>query len=147
MRHQLSPSLVLSAVALFAALAGTADAVVERVAPQARCATGAVRGAIDVDAEPNFPDTFTTRNIRSSFNCARGGVQVRRIAQGAYDVRFPNNRGRWIVVNTNGRVSSPSAHDYDNFASWDHARDGAFRVFLWDADANPIDVDFNVLLY
>ena len=147
MRQRVTPSFVLALTALFVALGGTAEAVVERVAPQARCANGAVKGAVQVDADPNFPDNFTAARVRLAFNCAGGGVQARRVAQGVYDVRFPLNSGRLLVGNPSNAVSNPTALLHDTFLSWDSAPGGAYRVFLYDSGGNAVDADFALQLF
>jgi hypothetical protein len=147
MRQRVTPALVVACAALFVALGGTADAVIEQVRPQPRCSAGAVRGAAYVDASLTFPDAFTTTGVRSRFNCARGGVQARRVGFGVYEVRFPRNAGRLLVGNTAGAVSSPTALQHDTYLSWDQGTAGSFRVFMWDSAGNPVEADFAVALY
>lgn len=147
MTKRMTPSLAIALVALFVALGGTANAVVEAVRPQARCANGAVRGAVQVDADANFPDTFSASRVRLAFNCAGGGVQARRVDRGVYDVRFPRNAGRLIVGNPSGAVSSATGLLHDTYLSWDSAPGGGFRVFLFDSAGNAVDADFTVQLF
>ncbi|GIU94977.1 MAG: hypothetical protein KatS3mg012_1434 [Gaiellaceae bacterium] len=95
-----TPATAISLAALFFALGGSAFAIGERVhatlAPQKRCATGAVRGIAAVTGNPregiaNIPGTFTSAPVLFSrrFNCTGKGVQVRRAGLGVYEVRFP----------------------------------------------------------
>jgi len=148
MTKRFSPSLVVALAALFVALGGTANAVVEAtVRPQARCAAGAIRGAVQVDSDPNFPDSFSASRVRFAFNCAGGGVQARRADRGVYDVRFPRNAGRMIVGSPSGAISNPTGLLHDTFLSWDSAPGGGFRVYLYDSGGNPLDVDFVVQLF
>lgn len=124
MRVKLTPATLLSGAALFFALGGSALAVSHAVRPQARCATGAVRGVAAVTGETNkgmanVPDQFSSsRSLFSrAFNCAGGSVQVRRVGLGVYDVRFPGNGATSAVVSASGSESwlTPMA-------------DGSFRV-------------------
>jgi hypothetical protein len=105
MRSRPSPATILSTLALFFALGGSALAVSHAIRPQARCADGAVRGIAAVTGDPgkgvaNLPDRFSSaKNLFSrAFNCAGGGVQVRRVSLGVYEVRFPGNAGQAAVV-------------------------------------------------
>jgi hypothetical protein len=105
MHVRLTPATVLSAAALFFALGGTAIAVSD--ASQPRCANGTVRGIADVTGEPskgpaNIPDQFSSAKalFARSYNCIGGGTQVRRVAFGVYDVRFPGNRALSAIVSS-----------------------------------------------
>jgi hypothetical protein len=97
-----SPATIVSLVALFFALGGSAFAVGERIqattAAQQRCANGAVRGVAVVTGNPsagiaNVPGQFTSAgNLFSrKFNCTKKAVQVRRTAAGVFEVRFVGN--------------------------------------------------------
>ena len=112
MRVRLTPATVLSGVALFFALGGSAFAVSHAIKPQPRCATGAVRGIAAVTGEPskgmaNIPDQFSGSKALFSraFNCAGGAVEVRRISLGVYEVRFPRNGATSAVVSASGSES------------------------------------------
>jgi hypothetical protein len=81
-----SPALVLGALALFFAVGGSAFAVGQAVAPQARCANGAVKGFAVVNGDPtkgieNTPTQFTSAAVLFGprFNCTGGAVQVRKL--------------------------------------------------------------------
>ena len=112
MRVRLTPATVLSGVALFFALGGSALAVSHAVKPQPRCASGAVRGIATVTGDPgkgmaNIPDQFSSSKALFSrtFNCAGGAVEVRRIGSGLYEVRFPRNAATSAVVSAAGSES------------------------------------------
>jgi hypothetical protein len=121
-----SPATVLSGLALFFALGGSALAVSHAVKPQPRCANGAVRGIAAVTGEPakgmaNIPDQFSsTKTLFSrTFNCTGGAVQVRRVSVGVYEVRFAGNGAQSAVVSA------------ANALSWVQPMpDGSFRVGL-----------------
>jgi len=95
---KVSPVTGISLLALFLAMGGTAFAVGAKVAPQPRCAQGAVRGIAEVFGNPlkgiaNLGDQFTSDPgvFGRRFNCAGGAVQARRITTGVYQVRFVGN--------------------------------------------------------
>lgn len=112
MRFRPSPATVIASAALFFALGGSALAISDAVKPQARCANGAVRGIAAVTGEPskgiaNIPDQFSGNKALFSraFNCAGGTPEVRRIATGVYEVRFPGNAAQSAVVSGAGAES------------------------------------------
>jgi hypothetical protein len=100
-----SPSLVLSAMALFFAIGGSAFAVGQRVGiAQPKCANGAVKGFAYVTGDPqvgiqNMPDTFTSnaKLFSSRFDCAGAAVQVRR-DRDSFVIRFNGIAGRTALV-------------------------------------------------
>jgi hypothetical protein len=81
-----SPALVLSAVALFFAVGGSAFAVGQRVGvAQPRCANGAVKGYAYVTGDPqngiqNMSESWSSspKLFSARFDCAGAAVQVRR---------------------------------------------------------------------
>ena len=103
--RRLSPALVLSAVALFFAIGGSAFAVGQRVGvAQPKCANGAVKGFAYVTGDPrigiqNIPDAFTSnaRLFSSRFDCAGAAVQVRR-DRDSFVIRFNGIVGRTALV-------------------------------------------------
>src|SRR3990170_6327003 len=106
MRFRPSPATAIAGAALFFALGGSALAVSEAVKPQPRCANGAVRGVAWVTGEPakgiaNLPDQFTASKVlfAAAFNCTGKPTQVRRVAFGAYEVRFVGNGAQVAVAN------------------------------------------------
>jgi hypothetical protein len=130
LRRHLSPSLVISALALFFALGGSAFAVKERSAAfQKRCATGAVKGIAIVTGDPtksvaDLPTDYSSsaRLFGARWSCSGGAVQVRRVGNDAIDVRFPGNAaGTGIATPYGGSVAT---------ASVQRRPDGAFRVIL-----------------
>jgi hypothetical protein len=106
-----SPALVLSLVALFFALGGSAFAISQKVKPQGRCQAGAVRGIAIVTGQPsngigNVPDQFTTDRsfFGYSWNCTGGTVAIRRVPStpGSYEIRFTGNAAAVAVGSTLG---------------------------------------------
>ena len=135
-RFQPRPATVLSALALFFALGGSAFALGGSVlgpqaltAAQARCANGAVRGIAVVTGEPTkgiagIPATFTAngRLFNSRFNCSGQGVQVRRVGTGVFEVRFPGSAALSAVANALGPAAGP--------VGFDVVSPGVFRVYV-----------------
>lgn len=112
MSFRARPATVLSCLALFFALGGSALAVSHAVKPQPRCANGAVRGIAAVTGESgkgmaNLPDVFTsTKTLFSrTFNCTGGAVQVRRVGVGVYEVQFAGNGAQSAVVSAANALS------------------------------------------
>jgi hypothetical protein len=92
-----SPALVLSGIALFFAIGGSAFAVGQRLgAAQPRCANGAVKGFAVVTGDPkkgidNIPGDFASAAVlfRARFNCTGQPVEVRRLpGSDGFAVRF-----------------------------------------------------------
>jgi hypothetical protein len=137
---RITPSAVLALGALFVALGGSAFAVTDAVKPQARCKPGSVRGYVAVTGSAagiaNVPDRFTNAKglFAARFTCTGGAPQVRRVAVGVYDVRFPGNPSRVATF------SSPAAQPTGGYTG------GAFRVSLWvPGHEDPIDTPFVVV--
>ena len=112
MSVRLSPATVLAGASLFFALGGSALAVSHAIKPQARCSNGAVRAFANVAGDPNagmanLPDQFSSDKIlfRSTFNCAGGGVQVRRVQTGIYEIRFPGSTSQNALVSASNSDS------------------------------------------
>jgi hypothetical protein len=112
MRVRLSPATVLSVVALFFALGGSALAVSHAIRPQARCANGAVRGlavvtGVQGKGMANLPDQFSSSGayFLKQFNCTGGATAVRRVSPGVYDVQFAGNPTVTAVTSGSGANS------------------------------------------
>jgi hypothetical protein len=100
-----SPALVLSALALFFSIGGSAFAVGQRLAvAQPRCANGAVKGFAYVTGDPaagiqNIPDAYSSnaKLFGQRFDCAGGAVQIKRTRDG-FQIKFNGIVGRAAVV-------------------------------------------------
>ena len=136
-----SPMTVVAALALFFALGGSAFAVGQATARyQLRCQPGAVRGVAVVTGDElhgmgNIPSTFTgnARLFARRFNCTGGGVTVRRVDPGVFDVRFAGNSA------TVGVASST----LDGAVSVTRNTDGSFRVTVYSPEADQ-NIDIKV---
>ena len=103
--HWPSPALVISALALFFAVGGSAFAVGQRLGvAQQRCVNGAVKGFAYVTGDPavgiqNMPETYSSnpRLFSSRFDCAGATVQVRRV-QDTFQIKFNGIAGRSALV-------------------------------------------------
>jgi hypothetical protein len=122
-----SPALVISALALFFAIGGSAFAVGQRVGvAQPRCANGAVKAFAYVSGDPtqgiqNLAETFTSnpKVFKANFNCSGKAVQVRRVRD-VFEVRFPGTAVRAVTVTSAGGVAG----------AWSATPqpDGSFRI-------------------
>ena len=142
-----TPGTALALVALFFALGGSAFAVGQRVdsalAPQPRCANGAVRGIAAVTGNPssgaaNIPDKFTGTSslFARKFNCTGRATQVRRIEAGVFEVRFVGISGASAVA------SAPN----DSLVSVEPTAGGAFKVTIHPAGRDDrVDLPFTVV--
>jgi hypothetical protein len=109
-----SPALVLSAIALFFAIGGSAFAIGRHTAvAQPRCTDGAVKGFATVVGDPrtgiqSMPSSYTSnrRLFSSRFNCAAAQVQVRRVGD-AFQIRFNGIIGHAAVVSGVGNNPQP----------------------------------------
>ena len=145
---RVSPATVIALLALFFALGGSAFAIGQRTAPQARCAQGAVRGLVQVTGQPdkgpaNMPDQFTADKsyFGRVFNCG-GAVQARRLSTGVYQVKFVGNSATAAIVSgmggdpTGGGVATDIGRNPD----------GSFTI-TEGSHTNEEDVPFTVVLF
>lgn len=150
-RFRIKPVWIVSLLALFFALGGSAFAVGMKAAPQARCAQGALRGVASVVGLPtksmgDLPSTFTSSAsvFGMRFNCGGGAVSVRRTNKGQYQVLFAGNPARSpvVAVNTDDGAS----------ASVTQQPNHAFQVTIWanqgDSRApGPEDAPFTIFVF
>jgi hypothetical protein len=134
-----SPALVISAVALFFAIGGSAFAVGQRIGvAQPRCANGAVKGYAYVTGDPrvgiqNMPDTFTGNAslFTARFDCAGAAVLVRR-DRDTFVIRFNGVAGRTALVSgigTNPQTMTVTALPDGSYRITPiHAGDPAFTL-------------------
>lgn len=144
-RLTFTPATAIALAALFFALGGSAFALGEgQLAAQKRCANGAVRGVAVVTGNPsagmaNTPDKFTSAgNLFSrKFNCTGKAVQVRRVDQGVYEVRFVGVSG----------ASGVGTGMQDAYATVEPVAGGAFRVIVHPAGRDDrADLPFTVVV-
>lgn len=144
-----SPALAISLVALFFALGGTAFAVGEKVAPQARCQTGAVRGIATVDAGNGDVDLSglpNTYNDDPSFfgyrwSCSGGDISIRKPhGFDGVEVLFSGNPAEIAVIQSNN-LGIPNA------GSVQRGSDGGFYITMGGSNtgvAGPWEMQWNV---
>ena len=109
-----SPALVISALALFFAIGGSAFALGRHTAvAQPRCADGAVKGYATVVGDPrvgiqNMPSSYSSngRLFSARFDCAGSAVQVRRVGD-AFQIRFNGIIGHAALVSGVGNNPQP----------------------------------------
>jgi hypothetical protein len=100
-----SPALLLSTVALFFAVGGSAFAVGQGLGiAQPRCANGAVKGFAYVTGDPgvgvqNMPEGYSSspKLFSARFDCAGAAVQVRR-DRDAFQIKFNGIVARTALV-------------------------------------------------
>lgn len=127
-----SPALVISLVALFFALGGTAFAVGAKVtAAQPRCATGAIRGiAVVTGASVQGPGNMTSTYSSDSglfgthWSCTGGKILVRKSSHlPGVDIQFVGNPSTVAVV-------SSDANGVAYSGSVSRSPDGSFHVTM-----------------
>jgi hypothetical protein len=131
-----SPALVLSGVALFFAIGGSAFAVGQRLGvAQPRCANGAVKGYAYVTGDPrvgiqNMSEGFSSnpKLFSARFDCAGALVQVRR-DRDTFVIKFNGIAGRTALVS--GIGSNPQTMT----VTW--LPDGSFRITPVHPADNP----------
>lgn len=147
-----SPALVVSVLALFFAIGGSAYALgAVTASPQPRCQPGAVRGIAVVTGDPlhgiqNLPGQFSgaARFFARRFNCGGGPVQVRKLAAGTYAVRF-------VGLAKPSVVASPLSSEAVG-AAVQPLPDGSFQVTMHAASTEQnhlpfVDVSFVVVAF
>ena len=125
-----SPALVVSLVALFFALGGTAFAVGEKSAPQARCQTGAIRGiAVVTGGEvglDSLPSPYQTDPGLFGFrwSCTGGQIAIRKpVDFPGVEIQFSGNPADVAVLqSTNDGVA--------NAGSIHKGSDGGFYITM-----------------
>ena len=137
MSRKPSPALVVSLVALFFALGGSAFALGHGALARG-CGAGNVRGTAHLHAAQSFPDRYTSRGLSGRYNCSGRAVQAKRVDVGVYDVRFPGNPGSVAVATPIGPAPLT--------LTWTRQNDGAFRVFVRDLRGNGVEADFALAL-
>lgn len=131
-RFTIGPGTGIAVLALFFALGGSAFAVGERIhgpaGGQHRCSQGSVRGIAHVTGgaagTASIPGNFTGagRFFARRYSCG-GGVQVRRVGGGVFEVRFPGS----------GASSAVSTGGAGGYSSTDSLGGGTFRVSVYPA--------------
>lgn len=145
-RPRISPALVVSLLALFFALGGTAFAIGRTVAPQGKCSQGAVRGLAEITGLPdhgaaNIPDHYASNDAQylgRHFNCGGGAIQVKRVGTGTFVVRFAGNAAASAVASAWG--SDPAG------AAVSPQRDGSFQVII-GSHSTPTDESFTIVVF
>jgi hypothetical protein len=144
-----SPALIVSLVALFFGLGGSAYAIGSKeFSAQPRCATGAVRGialvtGAKVDLSGLSSSTYTNESSLFGYrwSCAGSSILVRKDAkfQGV-DVKFVGNPATVAVV-------SSAADGVPNAGSAVRQPDGSFRVVMGGTNqgaTGPWEAQWNV---
>lgn len=127
-----SPALIVSLVALFFALGGSAYAIGSKeFSAQQRCATGAVRGIALITGAKTDLSSLSSANYTSApslfgyrWSCAGHAILVRKDARAqGVDVKFVGNPATVAVV-------SSAASGVANGGSVSRQPDGSFLVVM-----------------
>lgn len=154
-RPRPTPSLVISIVALFFALGGSAFALRD-AAPKApaRCSLGSARAIAYVTGDvhrgiANLPDNWSSAADLFGYRwtCNGGAVEVRKAIEsgGGFDIRFPGNPGRYPVAT--------AVYPHALGISFAPAAEGAFHVTeggnVGGTDGFPVrsDATFVIVLF
>jgi hypothetical protein len=144
-----SPALFVSLVALFFALGGTAFAVGEKSAPQARCQTGAVRGIAVINAGDangdlsSLPSTFNDDPSYFGYrwSCTGGDISIRKPRGfNGVEVMFSGNPAN-IAILQSTNLGIPDA------GSVTRGSDGGFYVTMGGSNTGvpgPWQAQWNV---
>jgi hypothetical protein len=125
------PAFVISLVALFFALGGTAFAVGAKLTPQPRCATGAVRGIAEVtggsvEGVGNLTSTYSSDPGLFGFHwsCTGGKILVRKSAEKpGVDIEFVGNPSTVAIVSSDAQGTADGG-------SVARSPDGSFHVTM-----------------
>jgi hypothetical protein len=145
-----SPALIVSFVALFFALGGSAYAIGSKeFSAQPRCATGAVRGIALITGAKTDLSSLSSTNYTSApglfdyrWSCAGKAILVRKDprAEGGVDVKFVGNPSTIAVV-------SSAANGSPNGGSIARQPDGSFLVVMGGSNTGvpgPWQAQWNV---
>lgn len=141
-----TPALVISLVALFFALGGTALAVGAKSAPQPRCAQGAVRGIAVFDKGGDFTALTNSWSgggtvLSYAWNCDGGHVLIRKDTEhNGVDVQFAGNPATVAIVQS-------LSEGVPNGGSISRQPDGSFLVTMGGSNtgvAGPWQFQSNV---
>lgn len=149
-----SPALLVSLVALFFALGGTAFAVGSKeFAAQPRCSVGAIRGIAVLIAGPTGLDSLTSTYSSAPnlfgyhWNCGGGKIMVRKPSDfPGVEIRFAGNPSSIAVVSSVA-LGVPYA------GSVSRMPDGSFRVTMGGSNSgapgpwqSQVNVPFAIFL-
>lgn len=148
-----TPALVISLVALFFAMGGTAFALGQKSAPQPRCQTGAIRGIAVVNGGlnglENLSSSWTSEPslFSSAWNCTGGKVLIRKPADfWGVEVQFVGNPATVAIA-------SATVMNVPDVVSVSRGSDGGFYISMGGPDAKNTgalqfqsDVPFTIAL-
>jgi len=145
-----SPALIVSLVALFFALGGSAFAIgANELSAQPRCATGAVRGialitGAKTDISSLSSSTYTSASSLFGYrwSCTGRAILVKKASgtAGGVDVKFAGNPSTVAIV-------SSAASGAPNGGSVSRQPDGSFLVVMGGSNAGtagPWEAQWNV---
>ncbi len=98
------------------------------------CQRGKILGFAEIIGREDTPRTFTSnpRYIDTSHNCTGGPVEVRRIANGTYVIRFQGNPAT-LAMSTGSHLHAAVYTTASSATNLDDYQPGTFRVQVFDA--------------
>lgn len=127
-----SPGLIVSLVALFFALGGTAFAIGEKSVPQARCQTGAILGIAVINAGganddlSSLPSTYSDDStyFGDRWSCTGGDISIRKPRDfNGVEVMFSGNPADVAILQSTN-------YGVPNAGSVTKGSDGGFYVTM-----------------
>jgi hypothetical protein len=139
--RRITPSMVVAAVALFAALGGSAFAVGSQTA-KLGCVAGAVKAFVTIDVEHftgAFPQTFSSdpKLFTRRYSCNGRGAEVRGDKNFFY-VRFPGL--------PEGAPLAGTLTSTGGYAAISIQGDGSYKIGTWDSTGNPLARGFTLVI-
>jgi hypothetical protein len=139
--RRITPSMVVAALALFAALGGSAFAVGTKAA-KLGCAAGAAKAYVAFDADHfvgSFPQSFSnnTKLWARRYTC-NGRAPEARGTSGGIEIRFPGVPAGAPVVSV--------MQSTGGFASVTITNEGTYRVQTWDPGGNAAGRGFTLVI-
>jgi hypothetical protein len=139
--RRITPSMVVAATALFAALGGSAFAVGSQTA-KLGCTAGAVKAFVTFDYEHSvgsIPQSFSNspKLFSRKYTCNGRAPELRGVT-GGFEVRFPGLPAGAAVANpvtTTGGTSSVTT-----------SADGVYHVVTYDPSGNSASKGFTLVI-
>jgi hypothetical protein len=139
--RRITPSMVVAALALFAALGGSAFAVGSRTA-KLGCTNGAAKAYVTVDVEHltgSFPTSYSSdaKWFSRRYSCNGRAAEIRGDKNFFY-VRFP---GLAPGAPISGSLTSTGGYTAISIQS-----DGSYKIGTWDSTGNPTARGFTLVI-
>src|SRR5689334_5173734 len=142
-RRLVSPSLVVSMLALFVALGGSPFAVSSATRPLTPCANGTIKGYVSFDLDGlsgSLPGSFSGDShwFKSRYDCKGAAPQIRS-ANGGIEVKFPG-------LTINAATASVLASGSTGTAVVNIVGGDTVRVISVDSIGSPVQRGFSLIV-